>query len=120
MRFATGCRIRIAPRSSPSATKCTSVPAPSGSNDHVPSIGCGTLDDVRVDAHRSVELGEFDDLLELLPAGGLRALPDTRAELRRSVCQLLYRRLGRLPSGEVGRVREVIEDDFRRLADGEC
>ena len=42
----------------------------------------GALDDVRMDARRPVELGELDDLLELLAARGLRALPDTRSQPR--------------------------------------
>ena len=75
----------------------------------------GPLDDVRVDAHGPVELGELDDLLELLAARRLRALSDTRAEPRSSVCQLLHGRLRCLPLREVRRVREVVEDDFRLL-----
>src|SRR6266542_3059501 len=39
----------------------------------------GPFDDVHVDADRPLELGELDDLLELLAARELRALPDTRA-----------------------------------------
>jgi hypothetical protein len=78
------------------------------------------FDDVCVDASRPVELGELDDLFELLPAGLLRALADTRAELRWPGCQLLYRGLRRLPSGKVRRVREVVEDELRRPVHRKC
>src|SRR5215210_4817326 len=79
----------------------------------------GPLDDVHVDPHRPVELGELDDLLDLLAARGLRTLPDTRTPPRTSACALLHRRLGLLPLGQLRRVREVIEHNLRRPAHGE-
>ena len=43
----------------------------------------GALDDVDMDAPRPVELGELDDLLELLAARRLCALANTRTQARR-------------------------------------
>src|ERR1019366_4665027 len=78
-----------------------------------------TLDDVDVEAPGAVELGELRYLLELPAQGRLEALPEARAESGRSVGELLRRSVDRLPVGEVGRVRHVVEHDLGRPADCE-
>ena len=77
------------------------------------------LDDVHAHEARTVELGEFRDLLKLPAHGRLQALTEPRAEARRPVGELLRRGVCRLPIGEVGRVRHVIEHDLGRSGDGE-
>src|SRR5688500_13697135 len=79
------------PPTSPSATKRTRVPSPSGSNDHSPSTGYGPS--TMTTFNRPGRWGRL--------------------------CELLHLELRRLPFRQVRRVRDVVEYGLGRLANHE-